>query len=165
MQILIGHDPIPANSATVTPPSSGPATDAAHAVVDVYNGSGVNHGAADESKALVALGYTAGAVSSYSAASHSKVYYGSGTASAAQQIAGTLGAAAVADSSMPAGHVLVYLGAGFTPPAGTATGGTSGTSAGSSNAGTSASAASAGATPNIPFQGKAVGAGGIPCVN
>ena len=93
MQILIGHDPAPASSsaATAAPPSSAPATAAAHAVVDVYNGSGVNHGAADESKALTALGYTAGAVSSHTPASHTQVYYGRGAAAAGQQIAGNIG--------------------------------------------------------------------------
>ncbi|HEV2346668.1 MAG TPA: LCP family protein, partial [Actinocrinis sp.] len=131
MQLLIGHDPAPApaNSAApaATAANSAPATATTHAIVDVYNGSGVNHGATDESNALVALGYTAGVVSSHAAVSHSKVYYGPGTASAAQQIAASLGATAVADSSVPAGHIHIYLGAGFTPPAGTGSGSGSGT--------------------------------------
>ncbi|HEV2347332.1 MAG TPA: hypothetical protein VGS97_24775, partial [Actinocrinis sp.] len=84
---------------------------------------------------------------------------------AAQQIAASLGATAVADSSVPAGHIHIYLGAGFTPPAGTGSGSGSGTGAGSSNSRASGSTTSTGATPNIPFQGKAVQAGGIPCVN
>jgi LCP family protein required for cell wall assembly len=161
MQILIGHDPAPAPtsaapSAPSAPPSSAPATAATHAVVDVYNGTTVNHGASDESKALVAMGYTAGVVQSHAPASHSQVYYGKGAASAAQQIAGTLGATAVASSSVRAGHVEVILGAGFTGP---------GASGGASSSTGNGSGATASASPSIPFQGKAVKAGGIPCVN
>ena len=157
MQILIGHDPAPATSSAAAAASgnSAPTTAAAHAIVDVYNGSGVNHGAADESKALVAMGYTAGVVGAHAAASHTQVYYGKGATSAGQQIAGTLGATAVASSAIAAGHVAVILGAGFTP---------SGGSGSSSTASTSTNQV-ASATPSIPFQGKAVQAGGIPCVN
>jgi hypothetical protein len=84
------------------------------------------------------------------------VYYGKGAASAAQQIAGTLGATAVASSSVRAGHVEVILGAGFTGP---------GASGGASSSTGNGSGATASASPSIPFQGKAVKAGGIPCVN
>lgn len=165
--LLTGHDPAPASSSPGSAPaSSAPATAAAHAVVDVYNGSGVNHGAADESKALVALGYTAGAVASHSAASRTQVYYGKGAASAGQQIAGTLGTTAVASSAVAAGHVEVILGAGFTSPGGSTAGSSSTGSSSTGSSGTAGgSGAVASATPSIPFQGKAVEAGGIPCVD
>jgi hypothetical protein len=157
MQILIGHDPGPAPSPAKqaeAAPSPAPAT--AHTVVDVYNGSGVNHGAADESRALVALGYTAGVVASHAAAGHTQVYYGSGAASTGQQIAAALGTTSVASSVVPAGHVRIILGTGFTRPAGR--GGTSPSAAAGSRT-------AASPTPSIPFQGKAVQAGGIPCVD
>lgn len=191
MQILIGHDPRSAKSgAAAAPHSSAPVTAVSRAVVDVYNGSGVDHGAAEESKALVALGYTAGIVASHSAVGSTRVYYGGGEASAGQQIAGSLGTSAVGSSGVAAGHVEVVLGAGFTLPggggggvgggvgggsgAGSASGSASGAGSGagsgsgsgaSGGAGASGSASSASATPSIPFQGKEVQAGGIPCVN
>lgn len=154
IQILIGHDPAPATSAapSATPAGSTPATAAERAVVDVYNGSGVRYGAADESRALTAMGYTAGIVTNHATAGRTQVYYGAAAASAARQIAGMLGSTAVAGSSVAAGHVQIILGSGFTPPSVT-------------GAGASTAVVPVSATPSIPFQGKAVQAGGIPCVN
>ncbi|MFC1405648.1 MULTISPECIES: LCP family protein [Streptacidiphilus] len=160
MQQLIGHAPAPAPSAS-SPGSSAPATvRAAPAVVDVLNGSGVTGGAAAESKALVALGYTAGQVASHSARSHTTVLYGTGADTAAQQIAGKLGvASATASSAVRTGHVEVILGAGFNPPT------TTGTGSGSGSDPAAASSTSTTAPVAVPMQGAAVQAGGIPCVD
>ncbi|MEZ0091514.1 LCP family protein [Streptacidiphilus sp. EB129] len=162
MQTLIGHDaagssPSSAGSGAGSAAPSQPAKAVSPAVVDVLNGSGVTGGAAAESKALVAEGYTAGEVASHSARSHTTVLYGSGAESAAQQIAGGLNAgSATASSSVRAGHVEIVLGTGFTLPTG------SGSAAGSGSGSGSGAAAP---TSSIPFQGAAVQAGGIPCVN
>jgi LCP family protein required for cell wall assembly len=119
--------------------ASGPA---AHAVVDVYNGSGVTGGAAAEASALSAAGFSRGTVANTAPTSRTLVRYGRGAEDAGRQIAGRLGATATAGGSVPAGRVDVILGAGFTPPAG------------------------AGGSPSaVPFQGEAVQAGGIPCVD
>ncbi|MEY9968155.1 LCP family protein required for cell wall assembly [Streptacidiphilus sp. MAP12-16] len=156
MQRLIGRDPSPAPSAPAAASSAAAPVKAAPAVVDVENGSGVTGAAAAESKALVALGYTAGQVGSHAARSHTTVLYGAGADTAAQQIAGNLGAgSATASSAVKAGHVEVILGAGFTPPAVSGSGAQSGSGSGAVPSDTS----------SIPFQGAAVQAGGIPCVN
>ncbi|WP_235215600.1 LCP family protein [Phaeacidiphilus oryzae] len=137
--------PAPSSASASTSPAS-----VAHAVVDVYNGSGVDGGAAAEADALAAAGYTRGRVANAAPAARTLVRYGSGAAAAAGQIAGRLGggAGATASGSVAPGHVEVVLGAGFTPPP--ATGG---------------GAASSGGGSAIPFQGQAVQAGGIPCVD
>ena len=157
MQQLIGHDPAPAASASATGGSAPASAKTAPAVVDVLNGSGVTGGAAAESKALVAQGYTAGLVGSHSARSHTTVLYGAGADTAAQQIAAKLNAGApTASSTVRAGHIEVILGAGFSLPTATGSGGGSGSGSGPAGS----------ATPvSVPMQGDAVTAGGIPCVD
>ncbi|TDU02512.1 LytR family transcriptional attenuator [Streptomyces sp. 846.5] len=171
MQQLIGHDPAPAASASVsaTGAASAAPVKTAPAVVDVLNGSGVTGGAAAESKALVAQGYTAGLVSSHSARSHTTVLYGAGADTAAQQIAAKLNAGTpTASSTVRAGHVEVILGAGFSLPTATGSDGGSGTgsSTGTGTGSSSGSGSAGSATPvSVPMQGDAVTAGGIPCVD
>ncbi|MFJ8313896.1 MULTISPECIES: LCP family protein [unclassified Streptomyces] len=129
-----------------TPKPSATPEKAAPATVDVYNGSGMTGAAETTAKALAAAGYTKGAVANR-AASKTQVLYGAGADKAAGQIAAKLNAGtATASSKVPAGHVQVILGAGFTPPA------SGPTSAPSSS-------------PRLVFQGPEVDGGGIPCVD
>jgi hypothetical protein len=123
-------------------------------VVDVFNGTGTPGLAGSESRALAAAGWTPGAVGNGAPRRGTVVRYGAGAEAAAAQIAARLGGAdPVGDSAVPAGHVEVVLGAGSAPVA-----------AGGSASAASPAAAAAG-TADIPFQGPAVQAGGIPCVD
>lgn len=127
----------------------------ASAVVDVRNGSGTPGAAAEESQALAALGYTAGDVSNalYPAAT-TIVVYGPGAEPAGAQIAARLGASPPRRGrTVPAGHVLVVIGAGFTRPYGT--GGPAVPTVG----------ATPGPVPSDAFAGASVTMGGVPCVD
>jgi LCP family protein required for cell wall assembly len=141
--------------------------------VDVYNGSGVNGLAGDTSRALVALGYKAGAVADASSQSQTlesgtQVFYGAGASANAAIIAGKFGSTARALSSLPAGHVEVLLGSSVTQvpasltPSSTSGSGTQGTDS-SSPSPSSTAGANDGETggaitvaSNAPY--------GIPCV-
>ncbi|WP_438297441.1 LCP family protein [Streptomyces sp. HUAS TT7] len=126
---------------SATPEKAAPAT------VDVYNASGVTGGAEATSKSLVAAGYTKGAVGTRAKGGKTQVLYGAGADKAGTQIATKLNAGtATASSAVPAGHVQVILGTGFTPPA---TGPTPSPSS----------------SPRLVFQGPEVDGGGIPCVD
>ncbi len=156
---MIGPD-APADAAHRSPRHGPPA------VVDVRNGSGVDGAATAESKALTALGYVAGVVSNAPAHTRTTVVYGSGVQEAARQIAAEVGAAApVAGVTVPAGRVVVTLGAGFTPP---------GADTSESDdkppyePQTTDRSAAQGASDPVPasvFQGQTVRMGGIPCVD
>jgi len=152
VQALFGHDPAPAAGPS-TPAAPAPA---AHAVVDVLNGSGVTGAAAAEAKVLATAGYTRGRVGDHAPSSSTRVLYGAGAGTAAAQIATRLGTGAAGTSTaVAAGHVEVVLGAGFTLS-------TSGASAAGGGAGGSGTAG----TPHLVFQGPAVeGGNGIPCVD
>ncbi|WP_327067444.1 LCP family protein [Kitasatospora sp. NBC_01302] len=169
VQTLFGHDPAPApptdasSSAPAAPaagpaaPSSAPAAPSARpsGTVDVFNASAVTGAAGSESKALVAMGFKAGRVAE--ASSHPKdvtVTYGAGAKDGADAAAARYGVTATAAASVPAGHVEVVLGTGYTPP-------------GAPAAAPPAAAASSTADPaaNLPMQGPPVKMGGIPCVN
>ncbi|WP_329580998.1 LCP family protein [Kitasatospora sp. NBC_01250] len=169
VQTLFGHDPAPtpptdaSSSAPAAPaagpaaPSSAPAAPSARpsGTVDVFNASAVTGAAGSESKALVAMGFKAGRVAE--ASSHPKdvtVTYGAGAKDGADAAAARYGVTATAAASVPAGHVEVVLGTGYTPP-------------GAPAAAPPAAAASSTADPaaNLPMQGPPVKMGGIPCVN
>jgi LCP family protein required for cell wall assembly len=107
--------PAKTTSKKKTPAAPAPST----VTVDVYNGSGVNGLAGDTSRALVALGYQAGAVADASSQSQTlesgtQVFYGAGASANAAIIANKFGAKAQALSSLPAGHVEVLLGTSVT---------------------------------------------------
>jgi LytR_cpsA_psr family/LytR cell envelope-related transcriptional attenuator len=118
-----------------------PVPAASTVTVDVYNGDLSAGGlAANDSKALVAHGYKAGAVLEASAQSQTvetgpQVFYGTGASANAAKIATAFGATAKALASLTAGHVEVLIGSTSTvvpasltpsasPSAGTPTAGT-----------------------------------------
>jgi hypothetical protein len=157
--------------------------------VDVYNGSGASGLAGGTSRALVALGYKAGAIENASAQSQTlkpatQVFYGSGASANAAKIATEVGTKAAALSSLAAGHVEVLLGSTVTQvpaglaSAGTATAGTGSTgTAGTGSTGTAGGGATDSPTPSSSstagadngVAGGAVTVGsnakfGVPCV-
>jgi len=86
---------------------------------DVYNGGSTAGLAGSVSKALVSLGYKAGAVEDASAQSQTpvtgtEVFYGAGASANAAKIATDFGTTAKALTSLPAEHVEVLLGTGST---------------------------------------------------
>ena len=152
----------PAAEASAAPAASASASATlpgavAAATVDVLNGSGTPGAAADDSRALTALGFAAGRTGNAPPRGSTVVRYGSGAQAAAGQIAARLGpgTSTVPDPELPARRVEVVLGTGAVPLTGAVP---SPDASGS---------ASGGATPagDIPFQGPAVRMGGIPCVN
>jgi LCP family protein required for cell wall assembly len=105
--------PAPAKTSNVPIPPASTVT------VDVYNGGSTNMLAAHVSQALVAAGYTAGAVASATAQKQTvtaatQVFYGAGASANAAKIATYFGATATALSTLPAGHVEVLLGTSST---------------------------------------------------
>ncbi|MGW4384720.1 LCP family protein [Kitasatospora sp. NPDC004531] len=140
------RDTPPAPAAGTDAPEAAPPANAAATTVDVLNGSPVTGAAGAESKALVALGYRAGqAANADTRPRTTTVKYGAGAKDAAEQIATRYGATATAASGVPAGHVQITLGAGYTAP-GTA-------------------AAEPSPAPSLQMQGPPVKAGGVPCVD
>ena len=133
--------------------SPGTGTVDTHATtVDVFNGGQTAGLAHRVSTALASAGYTAGQIADTSYRATSAVLYGSGAQASASRIAALFHATAVADASVPAGHVQVLLGAGATVP----------TSAALSTDSTSPPIV----MPTAGPQGGAVHAkNGIPCVN
>ncbi|MBN9620086.1 MAG: LCP family protein [Actinobacteria bacterium] len=95
--------------------------DAAHEVVDVYNGSNTQGLAASTSKQLVAQGYQAGAVDSINTQTATQVTYGAGASHDAALVAAAYHVTATSDPNLPAGHIRVDLGTSaepVVPPAG-----------------------------------------------
>ena len=158
-------------SPTKTTPMPAPST----VTVDVYNGDSAATGLAGSvSRALVSVGYKAGAVENASAQSvpvqsATQILYGAGATANASKIAHYFGATAVASTTLAGGHVEVLLGSAATGvPAGL---GSSSTAPGTGTSGTPAAAPSASSAagadngqagrevtvkPNAPF--------GVPCV-
>jgi len=158
-------------SPTKTAPMPAPST----VTVDVYNGNSAATGlAGDVSRALVSVGYKAGAVENASAQSvpvqsATQILYGAGATANAAKIARYFGATAVASTTLTGGHVEVLLGSAATGvPAGL---GSSSTAPGTGTSGTPAAAPSASSAagadngqagravtvkPNAPY--------GVPCV-
>ncbi|MER7706615.1 LCP family protein [Kitasatospora sp. NPDC097605] len=159
---LFGHEP-PPPAATDAPapepaeptsaaPSATPS--AARSVVDVHGASA--EAAAAESKALAGLGYPAGKATGTAAAARVRVTtvaYGTGAKADAEQLAARYGVTATPSTTVPAGHVLITLAAARTPTPSTP-----------SAAATTATPTDE-PTPDLPMQGPAVKAGGIPCVD
>ncbi|KUL52392.1 LytR family transcriptional regulator [Streptomyces sp. NRRL F-4489] len=142
-------------------PSPSTSTKAAPATVDVLNGSGKTGAAADELKALAALGYTPGRTDNAASRQRTTVRYGAGAEEAARQLAGRLGTAApVSSAAVPAGHVQVVLGTDFTAPPATEAPTAPETSADPATKGGAPSQ-----VPSDAFAGDSVKEGGIPCVN
>jgi LCP family protein required for cell wall assembly len=85
-------------------------------IVGVSNASGVDGLAAKVEKGLTDQGFGAGTVSTIKVRQTSAVHYAAGEQAAADTVAGVLGAGitTVADSSLAAGHVRVYLGTDYT---------------------------------------------------
>ncbi|MFK0192962.1 LCP family protein [Kitasatospora sp. NPDC090308] len=157
----------PATSAATAPgpsPSPSPSlaptgASAAETTVDVLNGSSVAGAAADESKALAALGYRAGKVGT--ADSHPRtttVRYGTGAQDAGQRIAARYGVTATASTALAPGRVQVVLGADRAAPDPAGTTGTTGT-------GATGDSTDPAAAPALQMQGPPVKAGGVPCVD
>ncbi|MGH3772889.1 MAG: LytR C-terminal domain-containing protein, partial [Pseudonocardiaceae bacterium] len=143
-----------------TPPSDAPAPEAASAAsgtVDVVNATNRNGLAAELEHALSTTGFTPGATSNGRRhLNTTMIYYPDpGSAGAAKTLAGTLGGPPTElDTTVPAGHLRVVLGADYTMPA---------------------ALASAPTTPTPPAPGpnqndagptdpNSVSGGGIPCV-
>ncbi|WP_380281882.1 LCP family protein [Kitasatospora purpeofusca] len=154
---LFGHEPPPpaasdAPAPTETPSAVPAATPAkARSVVDVRGASA--EAAAAESKALAELGFPAGKVTEAAAAGRAKaatVVYGTGAKADAEQLAARYGVTATAATAAPSGHVVVTLAA---VPTSTA------------SAPATTAPPTADPTPELPMQGPAVKAGGIPCVD
>jgi anionic cell wall polymer biosynthesis LytR-Cps2A-Psr (LCP) family protein len=163
------------NSAFSAPPVGGkkggktsPAPAPSTVTVDVYNGGGVNGLAAAASQALTTLGYKAGAIANASAQSQAvdpgtQVFYGAGASANAAKIAAKFGAAAVALTSLPAGHVEVLLGSSVTAiPSSLTPSQTSGT--GAAAALPSPTAAENNGATGGPTTVTATAKFGIPCV-
>ncbi|OLZ65311.1 LytR family transcriptional regulator [Streptomyces sp. IMTB 2501] len=130
-------------------PSAG-TTAVSSATVDVINGNGARGAASDALSSLVKLGYAAGATGNTATQSATTVRYGAGAQQAAQQIAGRLHAGTAAPGpAVPAGHVVVTLGADYTHPDAPAPSATASPSSGAPAA----------------DSGPAVKAGGVPCVD
>jgi hypothetical protein len=112
-----------------------PVPPASTVTVDVYNGSGAPGLAGGVSQALVSKGYKGGAVKNAAEQPHqvqpaTQVFYNAAAAANAAKIAGYLGAAASASTSLPAGHVEVLLGTSVTAmPAGLGSSGAAGAGA------------------------------------
>ncbi|WP_344464990.1 LCP family protein [Kitasatospora kazusensis] len=165
VQQLFGHETpaAPAAAPSGSPDSPAPAApaDKPSGTVDVYNASTVQGAAAEESKALIALGFKEGRVGP--PAGHPKsttVTYGAGAKSGAELAATRYGVTATASAAVPAGHIVVTLGTGYTGPE------TSGGSAPSGGQSGSSSDSAPDPAATLPMQGPAVKAGnGIPCVD
>jgi LCP family protein required for cell wall assembly len=145
-------------------PTPAPTSSAARAVpatVDVLNGDGTPGLAAIVAHALVGGGLTEGTIGNTTQRS-TAVSYGSGVQAQADAVAALLGApTASADSTLPAGHISVVLGKGFTAsPTLAQQAATLKTSTVPAVASTSSAP-----VPSAGPQGLPVDGGGIPCVD
>ena len=113
--------PLPAapGAATGMRPAAIAPTDT-HTVVDVYNATARNGLATTVGDWLAASGWPVDKTAGAAAQSRTTILYGRGAAKAAGQLAATLGVQAVPAPSArtAAGHVLIRLGADYTPPGG-----------------------------------------------
>ncbi|MEZ0107975.1 LCP family protein required for cell wall assembly [Catenulispora sp. EB89] len=113
--------PLPAapGAATGMRPAAIAPTDT-HTVVDVYNATAKNGLATTVGDWLAASGWPVDKTAGATAESRTTILYGKGAAKAAGQLAATLGVQAVPAPSArtAAGHVLIRLGADYTPPGG-----------------------------------------------
>ncbi|WP_194918513.1 LytR C-terminal domain-containing protein, partial [Catenulispora rubra] len=113
--------PLPAapGAATGMRPAAIAPTDT-HTVVDVYNATAKNGLATTVGDWLAASGWPVDKTAGATAQNRTTILYGKGAAKAAGQLAATLGVQAVPAPSArtAAGHVLIRLGADYTPPGG-----------------------------------------------
>ncbi|GAB2915167.1 LCP family protein [Rhodococcus aerolatus] len=163
VKVAFGLEPAPA------PAAPAPAPTVPTSTVDVRNATGTTGLGRAVSDALVGGGFTAGTVGNGTPDATTGVRYGTGADVDAAAAASLLGAPApTADPAVPAGHVEVTLGDGFTEPTDLAQAAT--TRLEQARTGSAAPAAtSTTATPapadGAPDSGAPVLAGGIPCVN
>ncbi|MER7755592.1 LCP family protein [Kitasatospora sp. NPDC097643] len=162
---LFNHEPAPApaavpgatgdpgdSAAPAATPTPGPTASptAAKAVVDVNATAGAGAAAA-ESKALTDLGYQPGKIGDAPGKPRTTtVGYGTGAKADAQQLATRYGVTATPGAGVAPGHILVTLAPTRTPGPSPTPG---------------APPPTADPTPDLPMQGPAVKAGGIPCVD
>ncbi|MGZ4532004.1 MAG: LCP family protein [Mycobacteriaceae bacterium] len=144
-----------------TPPPTSSAARAAQPTVDVLNGDGTPGLAAIVAHALAGGGLTEGTIDNTTQRS-TAVSYGSGVQAQADAVAALLGApTASADSTLPAGHISVGLGKGFTASPMLAQ---QAATLKTSTVPTIASTSSA-PVPSAGPQGLPVDGGGIPCID
>jgi len=134
-------------------------------IVDVINASSRNGLAAGVERALANTGFTSGVAST--ATRHRRttmIYYPDPqSAESANALAAMLGGLPTArDSTVPAGHLRVTLGADFTMPDDLPTG--SASEAGDSASSTGTSPAPGGTGPASPAGASSIGGAGVPCV-
>lgn len=161
VKVAFGLEPAPPPVAPAAAPTVPTST------VDVVNATGTTGLGREVSTALTGGGFTGGTVGNGAADAATQVRYGPGADADAAAVADLLGVPTpTADASVPAGHVEVTLGSGFTAPADLS--GAAATRLAQAQAPTSAAAApSTAAAPadGGPDSGAPVVAGGIPCVS
>jgi hypothetical protein len=110
--------PLPPTARDARPAAAAPID--THAVVDLYNATAHNGLAATVGDWLSASGWPVDKTGGAATQSRTTILYGKGAAKAAAQLAQTLGVPAVPAPSgrTAAGHVLIRLGADYTPPGG-----------------------------------------------
>ena len=158
---------------TAAADDTGPAS--ARTVVDLYNGTATRGLATSVAELLTSSGWPVDKTAGTTAQDHTTIRYGRGAAKAASQLAAKLGVAAVPAPSprTAAGHVVVRLGADYTPPAGpnpaapAGAGGSAGSTGSAGLAGPAGSAdPTASATPSEPGPPPGIAMdNGITCVN
>jgi LCP family protein required for cell wall assembly len=147
-----GSAPSPQTNAGSAPKPAG-GQGSSNVTVGVSNASGVDGLAAKVEKGLTDQGFGAGTVSTITVRHTSAVHYAAGEQAAANTVAGILGGgiSTVADSSLAAGHVRVYLGTDYT---------------GLGTQDTGAQTSAPAATPQAPSPAPgAITANGVTCIN
>jgi len=159
-------NPVSRSGADAGPPATPPP---AHTVVDVYNATTTRGLATSVSELLTSSGWPVDKTGGTAAQTHTTILYGKGAAKTAAQLAAKLGVGAVPAPSAraAAGHVVVRLGADFTPPPADPRGDAPNADPADPSAPTSSSATSPEEGPNAspaPAPGIAMD-NGITCVN
>jgi len=97
-----------------------PTPGSTHTIVDVYNATARDGLAGTVANQLSAAGWPVDKTGSVAAQSHTTIWYGKGAAEAAVRLAALLGVQAVPlpSARAAAGHVLIHLGADYTPAGG-----------------------------------------------
>ncbi|NUR59852.1 MAG: LCP family protein [Catenulispora sp.] len=103
-------------SGTAAPEAAGPAS--TRTIVDLYNATATRGLATSVAEVLASSGWPVDKTVGAAAQEHTTILYGRGAAKAANELAAKLGVAAVPAPSArtAAGHVVVRLGADYTPP-------------------------------------------------
>lgn len=141
-------------------PKPKPANDPANKAitVDVRNATTTTGMASSVLKALTDKGFTGGQTSNASQLDSTAIRYPEGARASAQKVAAALGGnySLETDSSLPAGHVAVYLGGNYAGPG--ASGGSSSSASSSSNS-SSSSSGQADSTGSNSSSGSGTGSG------